>query len=244
MRKQVYPDDPRLSYSGYVQKDIDSSRAAFPRRYADNLGGFRDAALQSPGASVRWRTNAEEVTVVLEYLGTGHQCSESCARRSDNGECYSKVCQAQCAVLLYVDGQRQDGVAKSSDGKYKGTVRVLAMAQQIMSVHQYEVVLPWNAVIELRSIELSGRRSTPQLMPNPPPPHFTYIAYGDSIVQGWCAPEPYPQLIARRNGWQSVNMGIAGMGAVDEQPWGHGAAVAQMQGDLISVAIGINDFWW
>eukprot|EP00966_Prymnesium_polylepis_P014590 336927-Prymnesium_polylepis.1 len=39
-------------------------------------------------------------------------------------------------------------------------------------------------------------------------------------------------------------MGIAGMGAVDEQPWGHGAAIAHVAGHLITISIGINDFWW
>lgn len=108
MLNHITPDDPRITYSGYVQKEVDSTRARFPRLYADNLLGFRDSAYQSPGTSVRWRTNAEHVVVVLQYLGTENHCSESCAIRTDNGQCYSAQCHAQCSVLLYVDGELQE----------------------------------------------------------------------------------------------------------------------------------------
>ena len=74
--RTIQPDDPRLVYSGYVQKQVDASHAAFRRRYASDLEDFYDAADQSPGATIQWRTNAQRVTAVMQYLGDGNQCSE------------------------------------------------------------------------------------------------------------------------------------------------------------------------
>eukprot|EP00966_Prymnesium_polylepis_P089790 2079200-Prymnesium_polylepis.1 len=151
-----------------MQKQVDSSRAAFRRNFASNLVGFRDAASQSPGASIHWRTNAERVTAVLQYSGTGNQCSESCAINTGTGQCYSDRCHARCAVLLYIDGQLQEAATHHADGTYRDVVRVVAMMQPHMRVHQYEVVLPWNAVVDLISIELSSAGQTmPELMPTP-----------------------------------------------------------------------------
>ena len=137
------PDDPKIVYSGYLQKQVDSSRASFRRNFAGNLGAFRDAALQSPGTSIYLRTNAEVVTVVLQYAGEGNHCHETCAIRNDNGLCYSPQCHARCAVLLYVDGQLHEAATSHADGWFRGEVRVDAMRQSQLRVRQYEIVLPW-----------------------------------------------------------------------------------------------------
>ena len=240
----VTPDDFHIGYSGYVDLLLDGSRAAFQRTYAGNLVGLRDGPLQTPGARVHWRTDAEIVDVVLQYQGSvhPHHCSESCAI-TNSGTCYSSACHARCAVLLFIDGELREDATRHSDGEYDGEVRVAAMRQADAGVHEYELVMPWSAVVEFKWLEISSTRAEPQLLSNQPLPSFIYVAYGDSIVHGWCGRQPYPELIARRNGWQSVNLGVAGMGATPEAEWAHGAAIAQAGGALVSIAIGTNDFW-
>lgn len=241
----VTPDDALIGYAGYIDLLVDSTRASFRRTFAGNLVGLRDGALQTPGATVRWRSDAESVDVVLQYEGSvhPHHCSETCAI-TNMGTCYSSACHARCAALLFVDGTLHEESTHHADGQYHGEVRIVAMQQEEMRLHEYELVMPWAAVVEFRRLELGSEHGTPFLTPNQPLPSFVYVAYGDSIVQGWCGQQPYPELIARRNGWQSINLGIAGMGSSAEDQWGHGVAIARAGGSLVSIAIGTNDFWW
>lgn len=245
---RVAPDDERLRYSGYVDLDLTAEHAVFSRRYAGNLGGFADAARQAPGATLRFRTNAHSVAVLVRYTSAGYgdqqeagTCSEFCAITNERA-CYTSSCTASCAVTLYVDGERVP--TRREDGFYQGDVRVAAMSQAQPTAHHYELIMPWAAAVEFRGLELSSTTRVPEVLPSPPAPSFLYVAYGDSITHGWCSESPYPELIARRNGWRSVNLGIAGMGAQSETVAQHGAAIARQGGDLVTVAIGTNDFWW
>ena len=101
--------------------------------------------------------------------------------------------------------------------------------------------MPWGAVVELVRLELRGSGWGARGCCRRRRRAFVYAAYGDSITHGWCGATPYPELVAARHGWQSVNLGIPGMGAVGGA---HGAAIAAVGAQLVSVAIGINDIFW
>ena len=140
-------------------------------------------------------------------------------------------------MTLRVDCKRA-AATRHADGEYageEGACRAVPRAAE----RKAEVVMP-GAVVEPVRPELRGPGwGAPRLLPPPPARSFVYAAYGDSITHGWCGATPYPELIAARHGWQSVNLGIPGMGAVGGA---HGAIAAGAQ--LVSVAIGINDIFW
>eukprot|EP00965_Chrysotila_dentata_P185666 6129885-Pleurochrysis_carterae.AAC.1 len=61
---EVFPDDPRLVYSGYVDVVINSEAASFSRQYGDgSLDGFGPAARQAGGARVTFLTTATQIAV-------------------------------------------------------------------------------------------------------------------------------------------------------------------------------------
>ena len=182
---------------------------------------------------------------MLRYTGglPPGRCSERCAV-TNAGECYAAdTCRNRCDVMLRVDGAAQPAATRHADGEYAGEERVVWRAVPARAAErEYEVVMPWGAVVELVRLELRGSGwGAPRLLPPPPARSFVYAAYGDSITHGWCGATPYPELIAARHGWQSVNLGIPGMGAVGGA---HGAAIAAVGAQLVSVAIGINDIFW
>ena len=242
----ITPDDPLLQFAGYVNLRRTRERASMDRYFANDLrGAFSDGPAQSPGTRVWWRTDAEEVAIVLRYTGglPPGRCSERCAV-TNAGECYAAdTCRNRCDVTLRVDGAAQPAATRHADGEYAGEERVVWRAVPARAAErEYEVVMPWGAVVELVRLELRGSGwGAPRLLPPPPARSFVYAAYGDSITHGWCGATPYPELIAARHGWQSVNLGIPGMGAVGGA---HGAAIAAVGAQLVSVAIGINDIFW
>jgi lysophospholipase L1-like esterase len=80
------------------------------------------------------------------------------------------------------------------------------------------------------------------LTPAPMRPAFRYVAYGDSITQGYYASggtvDTYPDQVARKKGWSVVNMGYGGETTVPSD----GTAVGALGGNIVTVAIGVNDF--
>ena len=100
------------------------------------------------------------------------------------------------------------------------------------------------AVVSFRHLELDGWREEPRA------PHGAawgvaprkggrVVFYGDSITQGFCADEPYPEVLARMNNWEAINLGIGGMKTIGR----HGKALGQLKADIVMLAIGTNDWW-
>jgi lysophospholipase L1-like esterase len=79
-----------------------------------------------------------------------------------------------------------------------------------------------------------------EIAPGPPAPRW--LAYGDSITQGWSAPDAgatYPALTARRLGLDVWNLGFAGSArgetVVAQQ-------LAELPADVVSIAFGTNNW--
>ncbi len=67
-----------------------------------------------------------------------------------------------------------------------------------------------------------------------------YVAYGDSITQGFHATNPvntYPMLLARAKNWELINMGFGSRKIT--QP--DGAVLARLRPDIVTMMIGVND---
>ena len=67
-----------------------------------------------------------------------------------------------------------------------------------------------------------------------------YVAYGDSITQGFWASDPtrsFAYRLAKAKGWQLVNMGFGGRCVSASDVF----AVARLKPDVVTVLIGVND---
>jgi lysophospholipase L1-like esterase len=74
-------------------------------------------------------------------------------------------------------------------------------------------------------------------------PHATlrYVAYGDSVTQGFTASgidKTYSFILAEKNSWQLINLGIAGRASVA----GDGALIGSLHADIITILMGVNDW--
>lgn len=107
--------------------------------------------------------------------------------------------------------------------------------------HDYAIVLPSYAAVDLVRLALAPGHG---LLPLPPDARPVYVAMGDSITNGLgqqsASHLSYPFLLARRFGWQLVNLGVSGART--------GQALAPtVQGrrvDIVTVAFGFNDWYW
>ena len=100
-----------------------------------------------------------------------------------------------------------------------------------------EIVLPWTGIVEIKGLELydDGKLT---FHPAPLRRPFTYLAYGDSITQGFCGDLPYPDQVGRLNNWRTINLGWGGLVFKPSQ----GAPIGQIPADLISIALGTNNW--
>eukprot|EP00966_Prymnesium_polylepis_P276645 6391378-Prymnesium_polylepis.1 len=97
----VFPDDPRLRYEGYVHLAVERERARMDRSPLGTEGS--DVRLSNPGARLSFTTDAHRIQVVVEYTGK-QPCLPSCPR-TVAGACYEpKPCPNQCELQLEVDG--------------------------------------------------------------------------------------------------------------------------------------------
>ena len=96
--------------------------------------------------------------------------------------------------------------------------------------------MPWGAEVHFRGFRLCC--GDPQAR-KPTGIGFTVAAYGDSIVQGFCAGTPFPEALGRLNGWEVLNLGIGGM-QISPQ---HGVSLGRLRADLLLISIGTNDWW-
>lgn len=216
-----------------------------------DLSVYGLASVQSSGARIRWKTDAQRVLAKVEYYARSAQsCDENCAINLDKSSCYDRQqqatkCHSQCEMTLFVDGEKTTAPQLVQQGGiYKGLMGITVMDQEAPAMHDYELVLPWGASIDFLGLNLESDRESPKLDELPPTEAFRlrYVAFGDSITHGWCGKkESYPEQLAQLNGWEPINMGIQGLGLHGAAENGAGRAIADQQGDLATILIGIND---
>ena len=99
-------------------------------------------------------------------------------------------------------------------------------------------MLPYGASIEFRGLSLNAGA---RLAAAPPRPKTRWVAYGDSITQGFRASDvahSYPFIVGQTKEWQVVNMGFGSRRATAAD----GKVLGGLQADIFTVAMGFNDF--
>ena len=262
MWRTILPNDPALHYDNYLHAHISEERAVFDRCYdpywpcgVDDESGVAFGPWveeQNPGTLVELRTNAARVRVTLEYI---QPCDIHCASQSEwkgtnttvGSDCYIPACTGcscamTCQPTLYVDGRRRDLPATSVRSRYQGVLTLdLLTSTSVGPSHQperhVELVLPWGGVVQIRNLQLHDEGQL-SLRRAPPRRAFTYVAFGDSITQGFCGDTPYPEQVGRLNNWRTINLGWGGLGFRARL----GPPIGQIPADLISIALGTNNW--
>jgi len=179
----------------------------------------------NPGARICFRTDAREITVKLLYS----EMHASKSARNGKG-------------LFYIDGQtRPEWLFDSSATSIvrdKEEVSVPLPVPAEAGFHDYAIVLPYGDSVELLGLTVNeGAHFEPfSRLPN-----IRYVAYGDSITQGFTASHiglTYPFLLAENKHWQIFNMGFGGRSANAND----GKVVAPLKADIMTILIGVNDW--
>ncbi len=257
MWHRLAPNHEVLHYDNYLHANISEERVVFDRCFDPEwyCGFARDdrpgqlvgpwVERQNPGALVELRTNAARVRVTLEYVEI---CDVGCATNSGppGPDCYIPrpergTCVATCEPTLYVDGERRALPPASIRTRYHGVLALDILTDttgaSLVAERHLEIVLPWTGIVEIKGLELydDGKLT---FHPAPLRRPFTYLAYGDSITQGFCGDLPYPDQVGRLNNWRTINLGWGGLQFKPSQ----GAPIGQIPADLISIALGTNNW--
>lgn len=213
--------DPALAIDGAWFSQRSADRIRFerhdPRRVRDPQAGISTASLPytRTQAGVCLRLSCASPWLELDFVP-----------RSDGGSInlrqgFAVVCDG---VLLQV-GERLD----------------LRIAAPAPGMHDYQIVLPSYAAVDLVRLALAPGHA---LLPLPPDKRPVYVAMGDSITNGLgqqsASHLSYPFLLARRFGWQLVNLGVSGARTGPALA----PTLAGQRADVITVAFGFNDWYW
>jgi lysophospholipase L1-like esterase len=211
----VYPDDPNIRYTEYAHATVTHTDAVFDRPGVPNGNG-----IASPGTRVNFRTDATRVSLLVYYtfacgaLGCGHFSVER-------------------------DGRLLPPSFGTDVGS--GSATYLIATQPTPALRSYSVIWPYGTQMVFRGLLLEGGRQR-LVGPAPARPARRYVAYGDSITQGYYAAagtiHTYPDQVGRRKNWSVINMGFGGETTVPSD----GTAVGLLNGSIVTVAIGVNDF--
>ena len=107
------------------------------------------------------------------------------------------------------------------------------------TLRDIEIWLPYAESVDFLGLTVNKTaRILPMTLPNRP----RYVAYGDSITQGYRAADAlatYPVLVAKARGWELTNLGFGWRQATADD----GRVIGSLPADLITILIGFNDFY-
>lgn len=224
----VAADDASIGYSDYVRMEFvpsplePSAKVARFDRVLDIPGkGYR---WNNPGARIRFRTDATQVKALL-YFNELH--TSTSARNSDG--------------LFLIDGvSTPEWIFHTKATQPKRTPEAVAVTMPVggAGFHDYELILPYGDSVDFQGVEVNAEA---RFEAPPARPKVRYLAYGDSITHGFTASavdKSYAFLVAQKNGWQLVNLGLGGRASnvADAK------VMASMKADVISVLMGVNDW--
>ena len=250
------PTDGALLYDQYWSIDATAERVIFHRCY-DPQYGCDDPEQQSqyrynPGARVSLLTDADRVRVMVEY---GTSCRAECPGTPPD-HCYRPkpghgfmrgTCTNHCAIKLYMNGVPRPLPSQSRRADFDAprTEALLLFeplgggAQLPRTLRKVEIVMPWGGEVAIKGFELQRADGALPSLKRPESRPFRFVAYGDSITQGFCAPTPYPEVIGRLNGWNAINLGIGGLKLEPR----HGESIGRGRADLVLMFLGTNEWW-
>ncbi len=176
----------------------------------------------SPGARVRFRTDSRRVKARLRYTDRHRAAAR-------NGVGFFRVDGRGAPEWRF---QRPGGEGPAA------VVEVALPVPEAGGMHEYELIMPYGDSVEFAGATVEARAHWAYPTPRPT---TRYVAYGDSVTHGFTASDivrGYPFQVGEENGWQVVNAGFAGRGARATD----GDYLAELAGDVVSVAIGVNDW--
>jgi lysophospholipase L1-like esterase len=228
--RTITPEDPVIGYSDYVHMEfvpspVDASAklARFDRILDMRSKGYK---WDNPGARIRFRTDATRIKAKLYF----NELHISTSARNSSG-------------LYLIDGVIKPGewtfrTKATQTLRQPESVEVVIAAGQSPGFHDYEIIQPYGDSMDFQGVEVNAaaRFEAPRARPA-----TRYLAYGDSITHGFTAgavDKSYAFLVAQKNDWQIVNLGLGGRASTISD----GAVVAALKPDVISVFMGANDW--
>lgn len=214
----VPANDPRLSYSDCFKVGFVDSAVRFQRPGQSAKGYQHD----SPGARLRFRTDAPSAVVKLRY----NELHSSDSFRNPVG-------------LVLVDGRRLGTFATGQAGVKRAVEEVdVPVKNPGEGFHDYELVMPYADSVDVLGVFVpeGSKFEAPA-----PRPARRCAFYGDSVTHGATASsiaETYPFRVSQLLNCQMVNLGIGGRGSAAAD----GALLASANCDLAVVHIGVNDW--
>ena len=210
----VRANDPRIQYRGFANLRLSSKEAAGDRMVVDSP--FRTA---NPGARIRFETNASEFSLVLSFArfdsikGRVHWSSEAMAT----------IDGIDTLPILRIKG---------NSGPQINRIDLRSIDSRVI-----EITLPYADTVTFLGLHLPDGA---ELFPMKPETLPRYVAYGDSITQGFRAAnvvETYPTRLARAKKWDLINMGFGSRRLTAPD----GAVLARLKPDILTTLIGVND---
>jgi lysophospholipase L1-like esterase len=192
-------------------------------RVFDDSQGYR---WDAPGARIRFRTDSAKVAVHLMY-------SARHIGPSRNSLGFYHINGVGYDAWTFT---RPPGGALPGDAPL--VLNLPVPVTEDAEFHDYELILPYGDSVELLGVTVAetARWETPAA-----PPEVRWVAFGDSVTHGFTSSavvHSYPFLVGEAMGWQAINAGIGGRGALAED----GARLAGIDGDIYTVAIGVNNW--
>ena len=225
----IPPDDPQMVFSDFVhlgQARDEASPTGKTARFNRLLDmpdkGYR---WDNPGARIGFRTDAERVEIILHF-----------SRRHISTSARNPVIRYRVDGLSkpeWTFGSVQTGVQRDPE-----TVVREIVPPSPGAFHNYELILPYGDSVEFQGLHLP---ETARLEKFPEHTRPRYIAYGDSITQGFTASEScksYAFLLAGKKGWELLNMGFGGRASTPSDA----PVVASLNPAVVTVLMGGNDW--
>jgi len=225
----VPPDDSRIFFSDFVRLELaddagspTGKTARFNRLLDMPDKGYR---WDNPGTRIGFRTDAARVGVILHF-----------SRRHISTSARNPVVRYRVDGFSkpeWTFGSVQTGVRRDPE-----TVAPELESPALGSFHDYELILPYGDSVEFQGLRLPANARLEEFPEHAKP---RYIAYGNSITQGFAATEAsrtYAFLIAEKRGWQLLNMGFGGrVSTPSDAP-----VVASLNPAVVTVLMGGNDW--
>jgi len=229
----VAPDDPMIDFAGYVHKELiaapdnpDRKLVRFDRTLDMPGTGYR---WDNPGVCIRFRTDATTIEAFLNY----NELHQSKTARNGAGAC------------------SVDGVIKPEHA-FQSQARSVLRSPELVRVdlspgrvqapvfHDYEIFLPY-----ADSVDFAGLKVNPEARFEPMKARAAtrYVAYGDSITQGFAAStidNTYPFLIGKAKGWETIDLGFGGRSSFPAPA--DADVLASLKPEVVTVLLGVNDW--
>ena len=211
-------DNANLSYTDCVAPTFVNGFARFRRPLVDTGSDFQYCM---PGGRLRFRTNATSIAISLRYNGL--------VTRADARNFIGHV---------YIDGVYNNDFQTPYAVNVVNT-QIMTLSNPSGAYKLVEVILPY-----ADGVEFGGVTIDPAYVITPAAPRTgrLMVCLGDSITQGFFATDvrrSWPFLLAEAKGFRCINLGYGGRTTIPAD----GTAAANLNPDLITVLLGMNDYF-